>query len=326
MDFSIDLHLHFDGSLSLFAVKRLAEMQGIELPDDDRLRELLTVSDGCKDLREYLAKFDFPLSLLQTEEAISEGTYMLCRELLAEGTVYAEIRFAPQLHMSRGLTQEQVVKAAREGFERSELMGGLILCCMRGADNRALNFDTVEVAEKLLGKGVFALDLAGNEAAYPNESFYDIFALAKEKGIPYTVHAGEAAGADSVATALEMGAWRIGHGVRSLEDLSVVEQLANKKTPVEICPTSNLNTAIFSDISEYPLRRLLDAGVVVTVNSDNRSVSNTTAKKEIELLKNEFKLTDSEVQQLLINSVNAAFCGEDIKQKLFRIIENKAQL
>lgn len=326
MDISIDLHLHFDGSLSVSTVRRLAEMQGIELPDDNAIRELLTVSDGCKDLAEYLTKFDFPLSLLQTTEAISEAMFMLCQELLTEGTMYAEIRFAPQLHLQKGLTQEKVVKAAVDGFEQSALMGGLILCCMRGADNHALNVDTVEAAEKFLGKGVLALDLAGNEAAYPNKSFADLFEKAKEKGIPYTIHAGEAAGADSVATALEMGAQRIGHGVRSIENESVLKLLSDKKIPIEICPTSNLNTAIFSDISEYPLRKLLEAGVVVTVNSDNRSVSNTTAKKEMALLKNEFGLTDGEIQQLLINSVNAAFCGNDTKEMLLKTIKNKAQL
>ena len=325
MDISIDLHLHFDGSLSLSTVKKLAQMQGIELPCDNILWDMLTVRDGCRDLGEYLTKFDFPLSLLQTKEAISEAMYMLCTELLAEGTVYAEIRFAPQLHLKNGLTQEQVVNAAIDGFERSRLMGGLILCCMRGENNYLQNCETVAVAEKLLGKKVLALDLAGNERAYPNGMFADIFAIAKEKGIPYTIHAGEAAGANSVITALEMGAQRIGHGVRSVEDMSVVKLLADKKTPIEICPTSNLNTAIFSDISQYPLRELISAGVVVTVNSDNRSVSNTTAKKEMQLLKNEFELTDEEFKQLLINSVNAAFCDTKAKKHLLQIIEN-AQL
>ena len=325
MDISIDLHLHFDGSLSAFTAKKLADMQGIALPNDDILRDMLTVHDGCRDLGEYLTKFDFPLSLLQTEEAISEAMYMLCKELVAEGTIYAEIRFAPQLHLSKGLTQEQVVCAAIEGFGRSELMGGLILCCMRGDNNHTQNGETVAVAEKFLGKGVLALDLAGNEKDYPNESFADVFASARGKGIPYTIHAGEAAGADSVLSALKMGAQRIGHGVRSIEDMNVLKLLADSKTPIEICPTSNLNTAVFPDVSQYPLRQLIDAGVIVTVNSDNRSVSATTAREELELLKNEFKLTENEVKQLLLNSANAAFCDIDMKKQLTKIIEN-AQL
>ena len=320
MDISIDLHLHLDGSLSLSAVKRLAEMQNIELPNDQKLQELLTVSEGCKNLGEYLTKFDFPLSLLQTKEAVSEAVYMLCKELADEGCIYAEIRFAPQLHLSKGLTQEQTVRAAIEGFERASLCGGLILCCMRGEDNHEPNLETVRVAERYLGNGVLALDLAGNEAGYPNENFGDVFTAAREKGIPFTIHAGEADGADSVAEALKMGAKRIGHGVRSIEDTDTVKLLASKKIPLELCPTSNLNTAIFSDISEYPLRELIESGVTVTVNSDNRSVSNTTAAKEMQLLCDTFKLSEAEKKALLINSVNAAFCEESIKKQLISII------
>ncbi len=322
LDISIDLHLHLDGSLSLDTVKRLAKMQNMTLPeDDDKLKELLTVRKGCRDLAEYLTKFDFPLSLLQTAEAIEEGTYLLCKELLNEGCIYAEIRFAPQLHLLCGLSQEQVVKAAIKGFERSGLLGGLILCCMRGNDNRAQNFGTVVVAKKYLGKGVLALDLAGNEAGFPTGAFEDIFEASRKERIPFTVHAGEADGAASVKKAIEMGAARIGHGVRSIEDEEVLKLLTDKKIPLELCPTSNLNTAIFSDINEYPVRKLMDKGVIVTVNSDNRSVSDTTAQKEIELIKSTFKLTESEEKQLFLNSVNAAFCGGDIKRKLVKMIE-----
>ena len=318
---SIDLHLHLDGSLSVLAARRLADMQGIEIPRDDvELKALLTVSKGCRDLGEYLEKFDFPLSLLQTSAAIEEAVYMLGKELMAENTVYAEIRFAPQLHTDKGLTQEQITEAAIRGFERSGMLGGLILCCMRGETNHELNLETVRVAERYLGKGVLAIDLAGNEAGYPNDKFGDIFAVAREKGIPFTIHAGEADGADSVRKAIELGANRIGHGVRSLEDKALIELLANKKIPLELCPTSNLNTAIFSDISEYPIRRLMEAGVTVTVNSDNRSVSNTTAAKEMQLLSDTFKLSKAEQKSLFINSVNAAFCKESVKKQLVCII------
>lgn len=314
---SIDLHLHLDGSLSLCAARRLADMQGIEIPrDDGTLKALLTVSDGCRDLGEYLEKFDFPLSLLQTAEAVEEAVYMLCKELMAENTVYAEIRFAPQLHRRKGLTQDAVTEAAIRGLERSGMLGGLILCCMRGESNREENLSTVEVAGKYLGRGVLALDLAGNEAGYPTADFEDIFKAAKERNIPFTIHAGEADGAVSVRKAIELGAARIGHGVRSVEERELIELLADKKIPLELCPTSNLNTAIFSDIVEYPIRKLMDAGVTVTVNSDNRSVSDTTAARDMQLLKKTFALSEAEERQLLLNAVEAAFCTEDIKKRL----------
>jgi len=319
---SIDLHLHLDGSLSLSSVRALAKMQGIAVPESDiALMELLRVREGCCDLCQYLEKFDFPLSLLQTERAMEEATHRLCRELMEEGCIYAEIRFAPQLHTHKGLSMETALKAAIKGFISSELCGGLILCCMRGDDNRDQNFATVELARKYLGHGVLALDLAGNEAGYPTDDFGDIFALAREYGIPFTLHAGEADGAHSVRKAIELGAARIGHGVRSLEDGELIALLADKKIPLELCPTSNLNTAIFDDISLYPIRALIEAGVIVTVNSDNRSVSATTAGREMSLLRETFGFTTAEERQLLINSVTAAFCDDSTKKILLEQIK-----
>ena len=320
LNLSIDLHLHFDGSLSLDTVKRLAQMQGVALPENEKIIEMLTVGNNCSNLAQYLEKFEFPLSLLQNEGAIEEGMYLLCKELVAENCIYAEIRFAPQLHTRNGLTQDSVAAAAIRGFERSKLLGGLILCCMRGNDNKEQNLITVEIANKYLGSGVLAIDLAGNEAAFPTGDFEEIFAKARRFSIPFTVHAGEADGAESVKKAIELGAARIGHGVRSLEDEEVVMTLANKKIPLELCPTSNLNTAIFSDINQYPIRRLMNKGVIVTVNSDNRSVSDTTALRDMNIVKKAFGLSDEEEKQMLINAVSSAFCTDEVKQKLLEVI------
>ena len=320
LNLSIDLHLHFDGSLSLDTVKRLAQMQGVALPENEKIIEMLTVGNNCSNLAQYLEKFEFPLSLLQNEGAIEEGMYLLCKELVAENCIYAEIRFAPQLHTRNGLTQDSVAAAAIRGFERSKLLGGLILCCMRGNDNKEQNLITVEIANKYLGSGVLAIDLAGNEAAFPTGDFEEIFAKARRFSIPFTVHAGEADGAESVKKAIELGAARIGHGVRSLEDEEVVMTLANKKIPLELCPTSNLNTAIFSNINQYPIRRLMNKGVIVTVNSDNRSVSDTTALRDMNIVKKAFGLSDEAEKQMLINAVNSAFCTDEVKQKLLEVI------
>ena len=140
MNCLVDLHLHLDGSLSLNTVKKLARLQKIEIPHDDKeLMKMLKVSDECKDLNEYLEKFDFPLQLLQTSQAISAAVYDLQEELKSQGLIYAEIRFAPQLHIRGGLTQDQVVQAAVDGLERSDFKANLILCCMRGDDNLTEN-------------------------------------------------------------------------------------------------------------------------------------------------------------------------------------------
>lgn len=304
----IDLHLHLDGSLSPDAVKRLAKMQNIPLDMTDKeLIKKLTVDKDCRDLNEYLTKFDFPLSLLQTADAISESVYLLQEELKSQGLAYAEIRFAPQLHCGRGLSQDAVVRAAADGLSRSDFSAALILCCMRGKDNHAENIETVNTAARYLGKGVCAVDLAGAEGLYPTADFEDIFTLAKEKGIPFTIHAGEADGADSVRAAVRFGARRIGHGVRACEDAELMRELAEKGITLELCPTSNLNTCVYRDIRDYPIKRLMDAGVKVTVNTDNMTVSGTTIEREMRLLKDAFGFDDETVRRLVQNAKEALF-------------------
>ena len=230
----IDLHLHLDGSLNPKNIRTMAQMAGVELPytDEQTIRTKMMVEPDCTSLGEYLEKFDLPLQLLQTEACMEYAVYELIRDVKAQGLCYAEIRYAPQLHLQKGLTQTEVVEASLRGRDRGIRDFGvtvnLILCCMRGDRNRAENLETVRVAEKFLGKGVCAVDLAGNEAAYPTEMFGDVFALAKEKAVPAVIHAGEAAGPDSMWQALALGAVRIGHGIHATEDIELMRTLKEK--------------------------------------------------------------------------------------------------
>ena len=312
-----DLHLHLDGSLSIASVRELAALQDISIDkSDEELLPLLQVSPDCKDLNEYLEKFDFTCSLLQTKEALSTAVYNLKKELKDLGMLYAEIRFAPQLHMQNGLTQAEIVEAAIEGMNRCDFPSSLILCCMRGDTNHDQNIETVRMAKEYLGKGVAALDIAGAEALYPTDGFEDLFALAKELGIPYTIHAGEADGPSSVYRALEFGAKRIGHGVRSVEDAALIKKLADEQVTLELCPTSNLNTNIFETLAEYPLTKLMDAGVKVTINSDNMVVSGTNVQMEIQKLIDTFALSHEQLKTLVYNAVDASFADEQTKEYL----------
>lgn len=303
----IDLHLHLDGSLSAETVKSLAQAQNIPITDDTQLRQKLSVGKDCRDLNEYLEKFDFPLSLLQTGDAISESVYRLQEELKSQGLDYAEIRFAPQLHCRKGLSQDEVVQYAVAGLNRSDFDAKLILCCMRGADNHAENIETAEVARRYLGKGVCAVDLAGAEGLFPTSDFADIFALARKKNIPFTIHAGEADGAESIRAAINFGARRIGHGVRAIEDKDLVREIAEKGIVLEMCPTSNLNTCAVEDIKKYPIKEFMNMGVKVTVNTDNITVSDTSLQKEFKLIKDTFGLTDRDIEILSENAENAKF-------------------
>lgn len=313
----IDLHLHLDGSLSIDSVRKLAKLQNISIPEEeDYLRSMLSVNGDCRDLNEYLEKFDFPLTLLQTPEGIAMSVANLTHELHQQGLMYAELRFAPQLHLHKGLTQRQVIEAAIHGLKDSPIPCGLILCCMRMKDNKEANLETVRLAKEYLGKGVAALDLAGAEAVFPTREFKEEFTLARELGVPYTIHAGEADGRDSVCTALEFGTKRIGHGIRSWEDPELLKVLASHGVTLECCPTSNLNTQIFGSISEYPIGPMLDAGVRFTVNTDNMTVSSTNLKREWQLLIDAFRLTGDHVKLLLLNAANAAFADEVLKEVL----------
>lgn len=318
----IDLHIHLDGSLSLASARALADMQGIALPEDDEtLLRMLRVSDNCQSLNEYLEKFALPLTLLQTSEAISEAVLRLCRELAEQGLAYAEIRFAPQLHCERGLTQDAVVEAAIRGMKKSGFYASLILCCMRGGDNLQKNLLTVEVASRFLGKGVCAIDLAGAEALYSTDSFAEVFEYARSLSIPFTVHAGEADGPESVYAALSFGARRIGHGVRSVEDGALLSRLAESGVVLELCPTSNLNTRVLDDLKDYPIRRFLDAGVMITINTDNISVSATSLANEYQKLADALELTEAELKKIALCSISATFLDSKGREKIFDMVD-----
>lgn len=320
----IDLHLHLDGSISLESARELAEIQKISLPEsDEELLDLLQVEEDCRDLNEYLEKFDLPVSLLQTKETLSTAVYNLEKELEELGLIYAEIRFAPQLHTQNGLTQAEIVEAAIEGMNRCDFRSNLILCCMRGDDNSEQNIETVYVAEEYLGKGVAAIDIAGAEALFPTENFDELFVLAAQLNVPYTIHAGEADGPDSVYNALDFGTKRIGHGVRSAEDEELVKRLAKEGIALELCPTSNLNTKIFENMSEYPIVEFMEAGVKVTVNSDNMIVSGTDVQEELQKLIDTFNLTGDQLRILVNNAVEASFADNETKEWLSAEVEKR---
>ena len=192
----------------------------------------------------------------------------------------------------------------------------LILCCMRGGEEAA-NRETVEVAAHFLGKGVCAVDLAGAEALYPTQEYQPLFAYAQSLGVPFTLHAGEAAGPESVWQALELGAARIGHGVRAGEDLRLVEELARRRVPLELCPTSNLQTKAVPDLARFPLKEYLAQGVATTVNTDNMTVSRTTLAQELASL----RLSPQERRAVLLHSVEAAFLPPAQKAALRQAVE-----
>lgn len=319
----IDLHLHLDGSLSPdFVWNRLKEeVHDCEITAEE-VKKRMRVPENCKNLTEYLECFALPVQVLQSAEALTAAVEELTRRLQAQGLSYAEIRFAPQLHRRKGLTQEETVEAAINGLrwmksEPSDFSAQLILCCMRGAQDTE-NKKTLDMVEKYLGKGVCAADIAGDEASFATAGYRQLFAYARDLSVPYTIHAGEADGPASVWAALELGAHRIGHGVRAGEDPVLLRELVDRRIPLEMCPSSNLHTRVMLQMKEYPLREYLRKGLCVTVNTDNMTVSGTTLRQEYEALRQECGLTGEEEQQLLRNAVQAAFLPEEDKKKLMQ--------
>ena len=316
----IDLHLHLDGAITMDIAKKLAALQNIKLPaeNDEQLKKLLTVPDTCTSLNDFLKCFALPDALMMTQEGISEAVYLVAENIRQQGVIYAEIRFAPQNHTEKGMSQEEAVQAALEGLKRTELKANIILCCMRGEGNEEANYETLELTKKYLVEdgGVTGMDLAGAEALYPTSKYAALFAKAREYGIPFTIHAGEAAGAESVRCAIEYGSSRIGHGVRIREDDSVCELVKNKGIVLEMCPTSNRQTHAVENMKDYPFIKYLNEGINVTLNTDDMAIEGITLEEEYRYMENEFGLTNEQKKIILNNAVDAAFTSAAVKEEL----------
>ena len=320
----IDLHLHLDGSLSIEDFKFLAQRQNYDLGDD--FPENVYVDPDCKSLEEYLEKFELPLKLLQDEFSIAYAVSSLVNRLYQLGYIYAEIRFAPQLHTRRGLSQEEVVRAACSGLknalrDKNNFNAKLILCCMRQADYDT-NHPAILLAEKYRDRGVCAVDLAGPEAYLTGEHYVKLFDEASQKGLNITLHAGEACGSSEVEKAVNLlHAKRIGHGVHLDLNRNNVLDMTMQGICFEFCPTSNLNTTSLPSYEKVPLRDFMRYGIMVTVNSDNMTVSNTNVIEEFKHLYKAFNLQKFEVRMILKNSIDASFTNMNEKQALLRELD-----
>lgn len=322
----VELHLHLDGSLDLETAYELAKSRKVidETMTLDEFKAKMTVPSDNPTLEECLKCFDFPIAIMQDKEALELTTYTLIRNLHELGLIYAEIRFAPQSHLQKGLTQSEVVDAVVEGRNRALKDFGLltnIICCAMTIGpahiNMEANLETVRVAKKYLGKGVVAIDLAGNEGACPITDFKPVFDLAKELNVPYTIHAGEAGPASNVWDAVTvMGAQRIGHGGHCTQDEKVKQMMIDKQIPFEMCVTSNLQCHCQPSYEKHALIELLRDGAFVTMNSDNMTLSNVNIHSEMEKAVTLMGLTEKDCYQMSVNAIKAAFISNEEKVML----------
>ena len=322
----IDLHLHLDGSLSIEDFKYLASRQNFDLGSD--FPKNIYVNEDCKSLEEYLERFDLPLKLLQDEFSIAYAVNSLINRLYNMGYIYAEIRFAPQLHTQKGMSQEDAVIAACAGLrnalkDKPDFDAGLILCAMRQSDYET-NLPAILLADKYRDRGVVAVDLAGPEAFHTGDYYQDLFDEALKRNLNITIHAGEACGSEEVIRAIDLlHAKRIGHGVHLDINFENVKKMTEQNIFYEFCPTSNLQTTSLENYAAVPLRQFDRFGIKVTINSDNMTVSNTDVLKEYRHLFKEFKLQKYEVRHFLMNSIEASFTSIDKKQALMRELDKR---
>lgn len=322
----VDLHLHLDGSLTPDDIVHMAAMEGVEVPQNpDELRQNLTCPDHCESLNSYLKCFRLAGSTMQSHETIAYAMESLVERIDSQGIIYAEIRYAPQKHLRKGLTQDEVVRASLQGLEkgmansRNGIKANIILSCMRGETNDALNAETVRLAKKYLGQGVCGTDLAGAEALYPTSKYRELFAVARDLGLPFTIHAGEADGVKSMQLAIEYGARRIGHGIRAYNDPTTKELLKQRDICLECCPTSNMQTKALEEVttlSQYPLQQFLNDGVAICINTDNMTVSDTTVANELQKLHEAGILTATQAETMVQNAINHAFITDAEKAEL----------
>lgn len=322
----IELHCHLDGSVRPSTVIELAKKKNIELPslNEIEIQKLMVAPKNCSSLDEYLKRFDLPGLVMQDEEGLERIAFELMEDAFSENIVYIEIRFAPLLHVSKGLTVKQVISSVLKGIKRAEnqfdIKGNLILSCMRTMSVES-SYEVIESGKEFLGNGVVAVDLCSSEYDDFCFKFEKPIALARSYGYRITIHAGETGIGKNVLDAINiLKAERIGHGIFIKDHEEAYNLVKEKNITLEMCPTSNLQTKAIDNLFNYPLEKFYKDGIKVTLNTDNRTVSNVDLTNEYSVIINEFNMDEEDYKNIYLNSVKACFANDEIKNKLKRYI------
>ena len=320
----VELHCHLDGSMRVKTVLELAEEQKVPLPSEheDELIRLLQPGFDCTSLVEYLKPFDITLSVLQQPDALTRAAYELIEDLAAENVRYLEVRYSPILHTKNDHNLTTILDAVLEGLRMGErdfgVRTGVIVCGIRNIDPKySMRLAELSVAYK--NKGVVAFDLAGAEEDYPAREHQEAFQLVLKNNINSTVHAGEAYGPASIHQALRYcGSHRIGHGTRLFEDGDLLNYVNDHRIPLEICLSSNIQTKAVPRFEDHPVRLYYDLGLRITLNTDNRLVSDTTLTREFMIAHQYYGFTLDEIKDIIIQSFKSAFIPYREKRKLLQ--------
>ncbi len=319
-----DLHVHLDGSLRLETILELARERRIELPSTNaaELRKAMNLGENCGSLVEYLKAFEVTLRVLQTEDALFRVAYELAEDAARENVRYMEVRYAPMLHTSEGLRLTSVVEAVLGGLRAAQddlgIESNVILCGIRNVSPES-SLEMAELAVAYKGRGVVGFDLAGAEYDHPAKHHRRAFQLVRDNNINVTIHAGEAYGPESIAQAIHVcGAHRIGHGCRLREDGDLLHYVNDHRIPLECCPSSNVQTGAVATLANHPLKFYLNLGLRVTVNTDNRLVTDTTVSKELWICHTEMGMSLADIKSMIVAGFKSSFLPFHIKQSYLR--------
>jgi len=321
------LHDHLDGGLRPATIVELARDQkygGLPTTDAGELARWFHASAASGSLSLYLRGFAHTIAVMQSVDAIERVAYECGEDLAQDGVVYAEIRYAPVFSTQRGLNLEQVVDAVARGFSPAEQRYAItlrqIICAMR---DRTDSLEMAELAVAFRERGVVGFDIAGEEAGHPPKAHLEAFQLCRRENFSITIHAGEAFGPPSIWQAIQYcGAHRIGHGVRLIEDMAIADGrvvklgplaafIRDKRIPLELCPSSNVDTGAVPSLEEHPIRQFMEQRFRVTVNTDNRLMSDVTLSEEFRRLSRAFALSLDDIEKLTLNAMKSAFVGYD---------------
>ena len=310
----IELHVHLDGSVR---VETASELLGIDL----KTCKKNMVGKKLKSLDEYLTRFDYPVKVMQSYANIKRVAHELALDLIKDEVVYAEVRFAPILHTSI-LSLENVCKAVLDGFdlEKKKIKINLLLCMMRH-ESKENNMKIIDLYLKHLDDRIVGLDLAGSELLFPNEKFTDLFKIINEKRIPFTIHSGEVKLINNIKIALDNDIRRIGHGINIIHNKKLIDEAIKKDVLLEICPTSNIDTFNCKSYQEHPIKKLYDLGLNISINTDDRTVSNITLNEEYRLLKENFGFTDEDFKKINICAMKHSFATKEMKKEIIKLLK-----
>jgi adenosine deaminase len=324
-----DLHVHLDGSMRLQTVLDLAREQNVALPatDLEGLARALHVGETTGSLVKYLEAFDITLAVLQTADALYRAAYELAADAAAENVRYMEVRYSPMLHTREGLRLTQIVETVLKAMHDAGLAFGIevrvILCGIRNISPES-SLEMAELVVAYKNRGVVGFDLAGAEYDYPPKDHQDAFALVRRNNINVTIHAGEAYGPASIAQALHVcGAHRIGHGCRLREDGDLLHYVVDHRIPLECCPSSNVQTGAVRSLESHPIRLYYNLGSRITVNTDNRLITNTTVSNELFLLHTKLGFGLRDIKQLILNGFKSAFLPYHEKRRYLETISEE---